>query len=108
MSGGYGPYLLIYRHNAQSKVDKMNKTVKVSIKIIFCNLRQDSNMLGHWDKEKAEIGGNHFKKWLPLCFDRHCHVETNIKLSGFLIYANTSLVTKLMILTQIEPETGGR
>ena len=57
-------------------------------------------MLGHWDKEKAEIGGSHF------VFHRHCHVKTDI--TGFLIYDNTSLVTKIMILRQLEAEVGGR
>ena len=84
----------------------MIKIVKVSIKIIFCNLRQNSNMLGHSDKEKAQIGSGHFEEWMPFCFSRHCHVKTDI--SGFLIDNNTSLVTKIMILKQLEPQIGGR
>ena len=63
-------------------------------------------MLGHSDKEKAQIGGGHFEKWMPFCFSRHCYVETDI--SGFLIHNNTSLVTKIMILKQLEPQIGGR
>ena len=57
-------------------------------KYIFCNLRQNSNMLGHLDKGKADIGGSHFEKWLPFFFNRHCHVKTEI--TGFLIHDNTS------------------
>ena len=55
-------------------------------------------MLGHSDKEKAEIGGSHLEKRRPLCFNRHCHVQTDI--TGFLIHDNPSLVTKIMILRQ--------
>ena len=73
---------------------------------MFCNLSQNSNMLGHSDKENAEIGVGHFEKWPPFCFNRHCHVKPDI--TGFLIHDNTSLVTKIMILRQIEPEIGGR
>ena len=69
---------------------------------MFCNLRQNSNMLGHWDREIAEIGGGHFEKWPPFCFNRHCHVKTD--LTRFLIHDNTSLVTKIMILRQLEPK----
>ena len=63
-------------------------------------------MLSHSNKEKAKIGGGHFKEWLPFCFNKHCHVKIDI--SGFLIHDNTSLVTKIMILRQLEPEIGGR
>ena len=63
-------------------------------------------MLGHWDKEKAEIDGGHFSKWSPFCFNRHCLVKTDI--TGFLIHDNTSLVTKIMILRQLEAEIGWR
>ena len=73
---------------------------------MFCNLSQNSNMLGLSDKENAEIGVGHFKKWPPFCFNRHCHVKTYI--TGFLIHDNTSLVAKIMILRQLEPEIGGR
>ena len=59
-------------------------------------------MLGHWDKEKAEIGVIHLKKWLPFCFNKHCHVKTDI--TGFLIHDKTSLVTKIMILRQLDAE----
>ena len=69
-------------------------------------MRQDSNMLGHSDKEKVEIGVGHFAKWPPFCFNRHCHVKTDI--TGFLIHDNTSLVTKIMILRQLEAEIGWR
>ena len=78
----------------------------LSINIIFCNLRQDSNMLGYSDKEKAKISDGHFAKWPPFCFNRHCHVKTDI--TGFLIHDNTSLVTKIMILRQLEAEIGWR
>ena len=63
-------------------------------------------MLGHSDKEKAEIGSSHFEKWMPFCFNRHCQVKTDITV--FLIHDKTSLVTKIMILRQLEPEIGGR
>ena len=63
-------------------------------------------MLGHSDREKVEIGGGHFEKWTPFCFNRHCHVQTDI--TGFLIHDGTSLVTKIMILRQLEPKIGGR
>ena len=63
-------------------------------------------MLSHWDKEKAQIGVVHFEKWLPFCFNRHCHVKTDT--TGFLIHDNTSLVTKIMILRQLEAEIGWR
>ena len=81
--------------------------VKVSVKkIVLCNLRQNSNMLGHSEKGKAEIRGGHFEKRWPFCFNRHCHVKTDI--TGFLLHDNTSLVPKIMILRQLEPEIGGR
>ena len=63
-------------------------------------------MLGHSGKEKPEIGGGHFEKWLPFCFNRHCHVKTDI--TGFLIHGNTSLIIKIMILRQLKNEIGGR
>ena len=63
-------------------------------------------MLGHWEKEKAEIGGNLFEKWLPFCFDLHCYARIDI--TGFLIHDNTYLVTKIMILRKLEAEISGR
>ena len=63
-------------------------------------------MFGHADKEKAEKGGGHFEKWPPFCFNRHCQVKIDI--TGFLIHDNTSLVTKIMILRQLESKIGGR
>ena len=63
-------------------------------------------MLVHWDKEKAEIGVSHFEKWLPFYFNRYRHVKTDI--SGLLIHDNTYLVTKSMILRQLEAEIGWR
>ena len=47
---------------------------------------------------KAEIGGSHFEKLSPFCFDWHCHVRIDI--TGFLIYDSTYLVTKIMILSK--------
>ena len=75
-------------------------------KHIFCNSRQDSNMLDHWDKENSEIGVGHFEKWPSFCFNRHRYVKTDI--TGFLIHDSTSLVTKIMILRQLETEIGWR
>ena len=69
-------------------------------------MRQDSNMLGHCEKEKAEICGSHFEKSLPFCFDWHRHARIDI--TGFLIHDNTYLVTKIMILRKLDAEISGR
>ena len=41
-----------------------------------------------------------------ICFDWHYHVRSDI--TGFLIHDKTHLVTKIMILRQLEAEINGR